>query len=33
VEFAPEFSGKGPKVHFMIREPGGNRLEFSWDPR
>lgn len=33
VEFAPEFSGKGPKVHSMIREPGGNRVEFSWDPR
>ena len=33
VEFAPEFSGKGPKVHFMIREPGGTRLEVSHDPR
>ncbi|WP_299687806.1 VOC family protein [uncultured Tateyamaria sp.] len=33
VEFAPEFSGKGPKVHFMILEPGGTRLEFSYDPR
>ena len=33
IEFAPEFSGKGPKVHFMIREPGGTRLEFSYDPR
>ncbi len=33
VEFAPEFSGKGPKVHFMINEPGGTRLEFSYDPR
>ncbi|WP_299142924.1 VOC family protein [uncultured Tateyamaria sp.] len=33
VEFAPEPSGKGPKVHFMIREPGGTRLEFSYDPR
>ncbi|MGP6087187.1 VOC family protein [Antarctobacter jejuensis] len=33
VEFAPEFSGKGPKVHFIIREPGGTRLEFSYDPR
>jgi catechol 2,3-dioxygenase-like lactoylglutathione lyase family enzyme len=33
VEFAPEPSGKGPKVHFMIREPGGNRIEFAWDPR
>jgi len=33
VEFAPEFSGKGPKVHFMINEPGGTRIEFAWDPR
>ena len=28
IEFAPERSGKGPKVHFMIREPGGIRIEF-----
>lgn len=33
VEFAPEFSGKGPKEHFMIYEPGGTRLEVSFDPR
>jgi len=33
VEFAPELSGSGPKVHFMINEPGGLRLEFSFDPR
>ena len=33
VEFAPEFSGAGPKVHFMILEPGGTRLEFAFDPR
>ena len=33
VEFAPEPSGKGPKIHFMIREPGGTRLEVSYDPR
>ncbi|MEM7057813.1 MAG: VOC family protein [Pseudomonadota bacterium] len=33
IEFTPELSGKGPKVHFMIREPGGTRLEFSYDPR
>ena len=33
IEFAPEPSGNGPKVHMMIREPGGNRIEFSWDPR
>ena len=32
-EFAPEFSGPGPKVHFMINEPSGNRLEFAYDPR
>jgi catechol 2,3-dioxygenase-like lactoylglutathione lyase family enzyme len=29
VEFAPERSGKGPKVHFMVREPGGTRNEFA----
>lgn len=33
VEFAPEPSGKGPKEHFMIYEPGGTRMEFSYDPR
>ena len=33
VEFAPELSGSGPKWHCMIREPGGCRLEFAWDPR
>lgn len=33
VEFAPEFSGTGPKEHFMVREPGGTRLELSYDPR
>ena len=33
LEFAPEFSGKGPKVHFMLYEPGGCRMEFSYDPR
>lgn len=33
VEFSPEYSGIGPKRHFMVLEPGGNRLEFSWDPR
>lgn len=33
VEFAPEFSGSGLKEHFMILEPGGTRLEFSYDPR
>jgi catechol 2,3-dioxygenase-like lactoylglutathione lyase family enzyme len=29
VEFAAERSGKGPKVHFMVREPGGTRIEFA----
>jgi len=33
VEFSPELSGKGPKIHFMIREPSGIRLEFAYDPR
>jgi catechol 2,3-dioxygenase-like lactoylglutathione lyase family enzyme len=28
IEFAPERSGKGSKVHFMVREPGGTRIEF-----
>jgi catechol 2,3-dioxygenase-like lactoylglutathione lyase family enzyme len=32
-EFGPEFSGAGPKIHFMITEPGGTRIEFAWDPR
>ncbi|HEY7372528.1 MAG TPA: VOC family protein [Polyangia bacterium] len=33
IEFPPEQSGNGPKLHMMIREPGGNRIELSWDPR
>jgi len=33
VEFGPELSGKGPKIHFMVLEPGGIRLEFAYDPR
>ena len=33
VEFAPEFSGKGPKIHFIVREPSGIRIEFAFDPR
>lgn len=33
IECSPEFSGNGPKVHFFIAEPGGLRLEFSYDPR
>jgi catechol 2,3-dioxygenase-like lactoylglutathione lyase family enzyme len=31
-EFSPEPSGSGPRVHFMVREPGGCRLEFVFDP-
>lgn len=33
VEFSPELSGAGPKIHSMILEPGGCRIEFAWDPR
>ena len=33
VEFASEPSGGGPKIHAMIYEPGGNRIEFAYDPR
>jgi catechol 2,3-dioxygenase-like lactoylglutathione lyase family enzyme len=33
VEFAPEFSGNGPKIHFIVREPSGIRIEFAFDPR
>lgn len=33
VEFAPEPSGAGPKIHTMIKEPGGLRVEFAYDPR
>jgi catechol 2,3-dioxygenase-like lactoylglutathione lyase family enzyme len=33
IEFAPTFSGNGPKEHFMVYEPGGTRLEVSYDPR
>ena len=34
VEFAPQQNpvGVGPRVHFMIFEPGGNRIEFLCDP-
>lgn len=32
IDFAPEFSGPGPKVCFMVLEPGGTRLELSHDP-
>ena len=33
LEFSPQLSGGGPKVHMMLQEPGGNRIELSWDPR
>ena len=33
VEFPPQPSRGGPKIHFMIFEPGGNRVEFAFDPR
>jgi len=33
VEFAPELSGAGPKIHFIVREPSGVRIEFAFDPR
>jgi lactoylglutathione lyase len=32
VEFAPELAGSGPRMHCMVREPGGVRLEFSYTP-
>ncbi|PCI64680.1 MAG: glyoxalase [Kordiimonadales bacterium] len=28
IEFSPEFAGKGPRTHMMVREPSGLRLEF-----
>jgi catechol 2,3-dioxygenase-like lactoylglutathione lyase family enzyme len=33
VEFSPQISGAGPKVHFIVREPSGVRIEFAFDPR
>jgi len=33
VEFGPQLSGAGPKVHFMVQEPSGVRIEFTFDPR
>jgi catechol 2,3-dioxygenase-like lactoylglutathione lyase family enzyme len=33
VEFGPELSGAGPKIHFIVREPSGVRIEFTFDPR
>jgi catechol 2,3-dioxygenase-like lactoylglutathione lyase family enzyme len=32
IEFSPELLGKGPKMHTMLYEPGGIRLEFDYDP-
>ncbi|WP_426690039.1 VOC family protein [Rhodanobacter ginsengiterrae] len=32
VEFAPEPVGKGPRVHCMVREPGGVRIELVCTP-
>lgn len=33
IEFAPQLSGAGPRMHMMFQEPGGNRVELAWDPR
>jgi catechol 2,3-dioxygenase-like lactoylglutathione lyase family enzyme len=33
VEFGPQLSGAGPKIHFIIREPSGVRIEFTFDTR
>ena len=33
VEFGPERSGAGPKIHFIVCEPSGVRIEFAFDPR
>lgn len=33
IEFAPELNGGGPTKHMMIREPGGNRIEFAHRPK
>lgn len=32
IEFAPELNEGGPTKHMMIREPGGNRIEFAHNP-
>jgi catechol 2,3-dioxygenase-like lactoylglutathione lyase family enzyme len=32
VEFAPQPSGAGPRIHFIVREPSGVRIEFVFDP-
>ena len=33
IEFSPEPNGGGPTIHMMIREPSGNRIEFSYTPK
>jgi catechol 2,3-dioxygenase-like lactoylglutathione lyase family enzyme len=33
LEFSPQPSGAGPTIHFIVREPGGVRIEFVFDPR
>jgi hypothetical protein len=33
VEFGPQLSGAGPKIHFIVRAPSGVRIEFTFDPR
>ena len=32
VEFGPQPSGAGPRIHFIVREPSGVRIEFVFDP-
>ena len=32
IEFPPELAYGGPTLHMMIREPSGNRIEFSFRP-
>jgi len=32
IEFAPELAYGGPAKHMMLREPSGNRLEFTHRP-
>ncbi len=32
-EFGPQVLGAGPKIHFIVREPSGVRVEFAFDPR
>ncbi len=30
IEFEPELLGGGPRMHMMLYEPGGIRIEFIW---